>query len=65
VLGARALVPIHFSLKPLPPLLQTPSAIEDLMRLAAAARDIEVIRLETGARWRYAAAPSGDPPGAA
>jgi L-ascorbate metabolism protein UlaG (beta-lactamase superfamily) len=58
VLGARALVPIHFAAKPLPPLLKTRSTIDDLMRLAPGASDLDVIRLETGVRWRHAAAPA-------
>ena len=57
VLGAKALVPIHHSLKPFPVVFQTAWSEEDLKFLAPAAPDIDIRILKTGETWRY---PSGD-----
>jgi L-ascorbate metabolism protein UlaG (beta-lactamase superfamily) len=51
ILGARTLVPIHYSQASIPPLLQTRSSPEDLRRLAAGVHDIDVVWLEPGQRW--------------
>lgn len=51
ILGAKTLVPIHYALRPMPLLFQTPSSVEDLERLAEEAPDVRVVRLGTGVRW--------------
>jgi L-ascorbate metabolism protein UlaG (beta-lactamase superfamily) len=55
ILGARVLVPIHYALKPVPVLLQTPGSEADLRILAQDVRDLEVVYLKTGERWHYGA----------
>jgi L-ascorbate metabolism protein UlaG (beta-lactamase superfamily) len=57
VLGAHVLVPIHYSLKPIPMIFQTPGSEEDLQRLAPTAPEIDIRRLRTGERWLYPSAP--------
>jgi L-ascorbate metabolism protein UlaG (beta-lactamase superfamily) len=51
ILGARTMVPIHYSQVPIPPLLQAPFSAKELRRLEADVRDINVVWLEPGARW--------------
>lgn len=53
VLGARVLVPIHYSLRPVPGVFQTPGSEKDLQRLAPTAPDIDVRILRSGERWQY------------
>lgn len=53
ILGARILIPIHYALKSIPPLLRTPGSCAQLIQLARAANDVRVIPLETGRRWTY------------
>jgi L-ascorbate metabolism protein UlaG (beta-lactamase superfamily) len=53
ILGARLLVPIHYALKPVPLLLQTPGSCEQLLRLARDAPDLQVIALPPGRKWTY------------
>src|SRR5262249_41532719 len=53
ILGARVLIPIHYALKPVPILLQTPGSSEQLVELAREAKDLTVVPLETGRRWTY------------
>jgi L-ascorbate metabolism protein UlaG (beta-lactamase superfamily) len=53
ILGARTLVPIHYALKPVPALFQTPGSLAELLRLARGASDIEIVPLETGKRWNW------------
>ncbi len=56
ILGARVLVPIHYALRPVPLLLQTPGSCDELVRLARDAGDVEVVALAPGEPWRYDAA---------
>jgi L-ascorbate metabolism protein UlaG (beta-lactamase superfamily) len=51
ILGARILIPIHYALKPVPLLFQTPSSREDLLRVTQAVSDPTVVVLEPGRRW--------------
>lgn len=51
ILGAYTLVPIHYALKAVPLLLQTPSSEEDLRRLAHGATDLRAVFLKPGERW--------------
>jgi L-ascorbate metabolism protein UlaG (beta-lactamase superfamily) len=51
ILGARVLVPIHYANRSIPLLMQTPGTIDELLRLAKSARDLEVVRLAPGERW--------------
>lgn len=60
ILGARVLVPIHYALKPVPILLQTPWSEDDLRRFTQGAPGLEVIFLRTGEKWRYSAPMPGD-----
>ena len=53
ILGAKALVPIHHSLKPVPIIFQTAWSEEDLRFLAPAVPDIDIRILKSGERWRY------------
>lgn len=50
-LGAKALVPIHFALKPVPILLHTPTSLGDLLELKTNVRDLEIVVLAAGERW--------------
>lgn len=59
ILGARALVPIHYALKPIPLLLQTLFTEEDLRRSARDVPDVEIACLRTGERWDHAALREG------
>jgi L-ascorbate metabolism protein UlaG (beta-lactamase superfamily) len=52
-LGAKVLVPIHYSLKPAPFVFQTPCSEKDLQRLAPTVPDIDIRCLPTGVRWQY------------
>lgn len=51
ILGARTLVPIHYALEAVPFLLQTRSSLPQLMQLAHATGDVEIVPLEPGQRW--------------
>jgi len=53
VLGARILIPIHYALRPIPLLLQTPGSVAELTRLASGVPDLDLIPLETGRRWTW------------
>lgn len=54
VLGARVLVPIHYALSPLPPLLRTRGSLPQLENLRC--EDMpQVVALAPGQRWVYAA----------
>lgn len=53
ILGARILIPIHYALKPVPPLFRTPGSCAQLIRLAHEINDIKVIALQTGRQWTY------------
>jgi L-ascorbate metabolism protein UlaG (beta-lactamase superfamily) len=55
LLGARVLVPIHYSLKPVRGIFGTPWSERDLRHLAPTAPDIEVRCLSPGERWAYEA----------
>jgi L-ascorbate metabolism protein UlaG (beta-lactamase superfamily) len=59
VLGARVLVPIHYAMKALPPLLRTPFSEVDMADAARGAPDLDVVRLDTGRRWTWGAAAPG------
>jgi L-ascorbate metabolism protein UlaG (beta-lactamase superfamily) len=52
ILGARLLVPIHYALRSVPLLLQTPGSEEDLRSTAREVSDLEVCFLSTGERWQ-------------
>ncbi|MBV9945723.1 MAG: MBL fold metallo-hydrolase, partial [Myxococcales bacterium] len=54
ILGARALVPIHYALKGVPILLQTPGSLPELLALAQGVKDLAVVPLEPGRRWTWA-----------
>ncbi len=58
ILGARVLVPIHYAMKPVPVLLQTPSSEEDLRQLAQDAPDLDVVCLKSGEKWHYSPRPT-------
>ncbi len=58
ILGARVLVPIHYAMKPVPVLGQTPSSEEDLRLLAQDAPNLDVVYLKTGEKWLYSAPPT-------
>jgi hypothetical protein len=49
------LVPIHYALKPVPVLLQTPGSLDDLSVLSRDAGALTVVPLEPGMRWRWSA----------
>jgi L-ascorbate metabolism protein UlaG (beta-lactamase superfamily) len=51
VLGAKVLIPIHYALKSIPILLQTPSSIDDLINLKKQVPALEIVVLKTGERW--------------
>jgi L-ascorbate metabolism protein UlaG (beta-lactamase superfamily) len=53
ILGAQTLVPIHYALKPVPLLLQTPGTLKELLVLGRNARDLAVVPLEPGQRWSW------------
>lgn len=53
ILGARVLVPIHYALRPVPLLLQTPGSCDELLRLARDAGDVKVVALAPGEPWNY------------
>jgi L-ascorbate metabolism protein UlaG (beta-lactamase superfamily) len=55
LLGAKVLVPIHYANRSIPLLLQTPGRFDDLLRHAASAPDLDIVRLEPGQRWEFAA----------
>jgi L-ascorbate metabolism protein UlaG (beta-lactamase superfamily) len=61
LLGARVLVPIHYSLKPVPWIFRTPWSEEDLQRLAPTAPDIDIRCLRPGERWEYRTHDAGIP----
>lgn len=50
ILGATTLVPIHYSHRPIPPLLLTPGSGRRLMALASLAPELRIAWLETGER---------------
>jgi L-ascorbate metabolism protein UlaG (beta-lactamase superfamily) len=52
-LGAKILVPIHYALKAIPVLLQTPGSLGELISLTAGAMDLRVVPLTTGCTWRH------------
>jgi L-ascorbate metabolism protein UlaG (beta-lactamase superfamily) len=52
ILGAHVLIPIHYALNPIPPLLQTPGSPEQLLQRADA--DTRIVTLDPGHRWPYA-----------
>jgi L-ascorbate metabolism protein UlaG (beta-lactamase superfamily) len=58
VLGAKVLIPIHFALKSIPVLLQTPGSIAKLEFLAKRVTDLEVVPTKTGERWTWTGANS-------
>lgn len=51
ILGAKTLIPIHYAVKAVTPILRTPSSIGDLVGLAAEASDLDIVPLEPGKRW--------------
>jgi L-ascorbate metabolism protein UlaG (beta-lactamase superfamily) len=51
ILGARTLIPIHYALKSLPPLLWNRSSLDDLLARAETVSDLAITPLETGRRW--------------
>jgi L-ascorbate metabolism protein UlaG (beta-lactamase superfamily) len=53
VLGAKILIPIHYAMKPVPILLQTPGSIADLSHLGGPPAELEIVPLETGRRWEW------------
>jgi L-ascorbate metabolism protein UlaG (beta-lactamase superfamily) len=53
ILGARTLVPIHYALKPVPVLLQTPGTLDELMEIAREVPTVTVVPLEPGERWAW------------
>jgi L-ascorbate metabolism protein UlaG (beta-lactamase superfamily) len=55
VLGARALFPIHYSLKPIAGIFQTPWSAEDLLHHAPPTDELEVSPRPTGETWRFRA----------
>lgn len=52
ILGARTLVPIHYALRPMWPLLRTPGSLASVSALARNAGGLNVRVLEPGRRWR-------------
>lgn len=53
ILGAKTMVPIHYSFKQIKPLFRTPANIEDLKHAARQAPDINVVILPTGMRHEF------------
>lgn len=53
ILGAKTMVPIHYSFKQIKPLFRTPANIEDLKQAAKQAPDVEVAILPTGMRHEF------------
>jgi len=51
ILGARILIPFHYALRALPPILRMPTGLPDLLRLSAECSDVAVVPLNTGQRW--------------
>ena len=52
-LGANTLIPIHYAMKAIPPLLGTPSSEVEMRRLVPDLHELRVVLLETGKRWSY------------
>ena len=50
LLGARVLVPLHYALRPVPPILQIRGGLGQLIEAAAEAPDLEVVALKPGER---------------
>jgi L-ascorbate metabolism protein UlaG (beta-lactamase superfamily) len=57
VLGADTLVPIHYALRSVPLLLQTPGSVKQLHELALGISDPKIVVLEPGQRWSWSRRP--------
>jgi len=53
IMGAKYMIPIHYSLKALLPILMTPANLNDLKAVAAQAPDMNVVVLPTGERREF------------
>ena len=53
VLGAQALFPLHYSLRPIPGVFQTPWSVERLQALTPSAGDLEISPRPTGQTWSF------------
>jgi L-ascorbate metabolism protein UlaG (beta-lactamase superfamily) len=53
ILGAQTLIPIHYALKPLPPLFRTHGSIEELTHLAREVKDLDIVPLPPGQRYLW------------
>jgi L-ascorbate metabolism protein UlaG (beta-lactamase superfamily) len=53
ILGARTLVPIHYSARPVPLLLQTPGSKDKLLKMASAVPNLKIVYLEPGERFEF------------